>query len=165
MCSIHRSRALYVYLLITKYTDGEGGSTAERTLSVSKTINVRSSAQNVQQQIFFAYSSLTKNSTDTNIINPLTNPNAGATVEFTSSNDKVATVSQDGTVTPVGAGTTTITAVSKLEGKDDVSASYLLTIRKASITIAAPDITITYGMTQKRQLKKRKRPALSSQVG
>ena len=135
----------YIVTAEYKYTDGEGGSTAERTLSVSKTINVRSSAQNVQQQIFFAYSSLTKNSTDTNIINPLTNPNAGATVEFTSSNDKVATVAQDGTITPVGAGTTTITAVSKLEGKDDVSASYLLTIRKASVTITAPDINITYG--------------------
>ena len=119
----------YIVTAEYKYTDGEGGGTAERTLSVSKTINVRSSAQNVQQQIFFAYSSLTKNSTDTNIINPLTNPNAGATVEFTSSNDKVATVAQDGTITPVGAGTTTITAVSKLEGKDDVSACLLYTSR------------------------------------
>ena len=44
--------------------------------------------------------------------------------------------------------------MSKLEGKDDVSASYLLTIRKASVTITAPDINITYGMTQEEAIEK-----------
>lgn len=60
-------------------------------------------------------------------------PNAAADeVVYSSSNTAVATVAADGTVTLVGAGTTTITAsISDSETYEDASASYELTVEEA----------------------------------
>ena len=133
---------IYVITAEYSYTDADGNI---KKLSVSKTINVKNSDSKMQEQIYFAYSSLVKNSTEKDIKNPLTNNNAGASVKFTSSDDSVATVDKNGIVTPNGAGTTIIKAVSSLSGTEDVSASYILTIRKTPVTIKAPNITIEYG--------------------
>ena len=59
-------------------------------------------------------------------------PSAAATeVVYSSSNTKAATVAEDGTITLVGAGSTTITAsISNNTTYKDASASYLLTVTK-----------------------------------
>ncbi len=141
----------YIITAEYRYTDEDS---IEHMLSVSKTVNVKGADEKVQQQIYFAYSALVKNSTEKDILNPLTNPNAGSTVTFTSSDETVAKVNGEGLVTPVGAGTVTIRAVSHLAGTDDVSASYVLTIRKTPVTITAPDITVTYGASASDVLEK-----------
>ena len=136
------------------YTEGSGEDEISRTLSVSKTINVKNPDSKVQSQIYFVYSSLIKNSTEKNIQNPLVNDNASDSVIFTSSDEAVASVDENGTVTPNGAGTAIIKAVSKLSGADDVSASYILTIRKTPVTITAPSITVTYGADKTEVIEK-----------
>ena len=54
-----------------------------------------------------------------------------ATVNWTSSDEKVATVDSNGKVTAVAAGNATITATSESDG--DVSADYALTVNKAAV--------------------------------
>lgn len=58
-----------------------------------------------------------------------------ATVNWTSSDEKVATVDSNGKVTAVAAGNATITATSESDG--DVSADYALTVNKAAAKPAA----------------------------
>lgn len=53
------------------------------------------------------------------------------TINWTSSDEKVATVDSDGKVTAVAAGNATITATSESDG--DVSADYVLTVNKAAV--------------------------------
>lgn len=146
--NIFKPSASGVYVITAKYSYVDGDEIS-RTLSVSKTVNVKNPDSKMQEQIYFAFSSLVKTSTEKNIFNPLTNNNAGASVKFTSSDDSVATVDENGIVTPNGAGTTIIKAVSSLSGTEDVSASYILTIRKTPVTIKAPNITIEYGAKEK----------------
>ena len=58
---------------------------------------------------------------------------ASSAVAYSSSNTSVATVDSDGTVTPVAAGTTTITAsISNNATYNDASASYTLTVEAGS---------------------------------
>ena len=58
---------------------------------------------------------------------------ASSAVAYSSSNTSVATVASDGTVTPVAAGTTTITAsISNNATYNDASASYTLTVEAGS---------------------------------
>lgn len=62
---------------------------------------------------------------------------AGLTIEYSSSRETVATISSDGTVTLVGAGTTTITATSaETEEYYAGSASYTLTVSRATATLS-----------------------------
>lgn len=72
---------------------------------------------------------------------------AAGTVSYTSSDSSVATVgSQNGKVHILKAGETTITAVA--EATDEYasgSASYVLTVGKAGLTVTANNKTITYG--------------------
>ena len=63
---------------------------------------------------------------------PVTPDNAtNATVNWTSSDEKVATVDSNGKVTAVAAGNATIKATSESDG--DVSADYALTVNKAAV--------------------------------
>lgn len=80
----------------------------------------------------------------------LNNPN-GLTVTYTSSNPEVATVGENGNVTIVGEGTTTITA--KITGNpnyEDAEVSYELTVAPQPV-VAAPTFSLvagTYGKAQ-----------------
>ncbi len=80
----------------------------------------------------------------------LSNPN-GLTVTYTSSNPEVATVDENGNVTIVGEGTTTITA--KITGDanyEDAEVSYELTVAPQPV-VAAPTFSLvagTYGKAQ-----------------
>lgn len=74
---------------------------------------------------------------ETVAVNPLTNPNE-LTVAYTSSNEEVATVAEDGALTLVGVGTTTITAASEATDKFRAgTASYTLTVVDAACTTLA----------------------------
>lgn len=66
-----------------------------------------------------------------------------ATVNWTSSDEKVATVDSNGKVTAVAAGNATITATSESDG--DVSADYALTVNKAAVKQNKP--ATNYGGT------------------
>ena len=98
-----------------------------------------------QKPISFASGLLNKLTTDTTVTNALTNENSGATTTYTSSNTAVATVATDGTVTIKGAGSTTITAQSHVDGMTDVYAAYTLNVSKKEITVTVNDQTIKYG--------------------
>lgn len=83
------------------------------------------------QALSFSESSVTKTVGDGTFTNPLTHSvGTGAVVTYSSSNESVATVASNGTVTILGAGTTTITAnASMVPGEfASGSASYTLTV-------------------------------------
>lgn len=65
---------------------------------------------------------------------------SGGTITYSSSNEDVATVGSDGTVTALKAGTATITAKSVKAGTTPVYASYKVTVRKE---LTVDDFTIT----------------------
>ena len=71
-------------------------------------------------------------------------------ITYTSSNTAVATVNAtSGLVTIKGAGTATITAIKAADGAyAEATASYALTVNKATVTITANDKTSTVGDTQ-----------------
>ena len=71
----------------------------------------------------------------------------GGALTYSSSDESVATVDADGKAAIVGAGTAIITVTAaKVDGKyAETSASYILVIKKASLTVTANDHTITYG--------------------
>ena len=143
----------YIVTAIHTYDPGLENN-VKRELGVSKTIRVLAPEAEVQQQIYFTYSSLTKFATDSNIENQLINPNSGSTVTFTSENQNVATVNPEtGAITPLGEGTTKIMATSVLEGTPTVTASYILNIRKKPVTITAPEIRVPYGTTAEEALR------------
>ena len=87
-----------------------------------------------------------------------------ATVNWTSSDEKVATVDSNGKVTAVAAGNATITATSESDG--DVSADYALTVNKAAAkpaTIAelpVPQVQQPRRVTLHRPLLPRPRPLM-----
>lgn len=88
------------------------------------------------QNIVFAQPSMTKTFGEPNFTNPLDGPPVGK-VTYESSNPKVATVSAQGEVTIVGAGTTTITATA--QGDDNTAfaqASYTLTVSPKDMSTA-----------------------------
>lgn len=66
----------------------------------------------------------------------LTNTYPGGYVTWNSSDDAVAVVGTDGSVTPLSAGTTTITAVLTRSDADPLTASYVLTVKNA------PDVPV-----------------------
>lgn len=123
------------------------------TMSTSKTIYAITTSGE-QQQIYFKTPSMTVFAADAEVINPLINYNAGASVSFSSTNEGVATVDKTGKVTIQRAGTTTIKAVSSVANKQDVSASYVLTVIKKPITITAGDLEVEYGMKTEEILKR-----------
>ena len=79
----------------------------------------------------------------------LSNPGSQS-ITYASSNESVATVASDGTITLVAAGTTTITATAGASSQYEAgSASYLLTVKKASGSIvwSHDTCTVTLGAT------------------
>lgn len=79
------------------------------------------------------------------VTNNLVNPNGGARVTYESSDESVATVANDGSVTITGAGSTVIIATSSTENAADVYASYTLNVTKEVITVTAKDASVSYG--------------------
>ena len=71
----------------------------------------------------------------------------GGALTYSSSDQSVATVDADGKATIVGAGTVTITVTAaRVDGKyAETSASYILFINKATLTVTANNHAITYG--------------------
>jgi hypothetical protein len=71
----------------------------------------------------------------------------GGELTYASSDQTVATVNQEGTVTVIGAGETTITATAAaVPGKYlETTASYKLTVTKAQLTVTVQNTSIVYG--------------------
>ena len=70
----------------------------------------------------------------------------GRTVTWTSSNQAVATVAPNGTVTAVAPGSATITATS--EGKTGTATVTVTAVPVASVTVSPPTVNLTTGATQ-----------------
>ena len=89
-----------------------------------------------------SYASSTKATTVGGTVTNTFTTNSNATVSYASSNTSVATVASDGTVTPLSAGTTTITATVPENTcfTGGASASYTLTVYNFNAT-AATDVT------------------------
>ena len=89
-----------------------------------------------------SYASSTKATTVGGSVTNTFTTNSNATVSYASSNTSVATVASDGTVTPLSAGTTTITATVPVNTcfTGGASASYTLTVYNFNAT-AATDVT------------------------
>lgn len=80
------------------------------------------------------------------VINKLTYTGDG-TVTYSSSNNQIATVAADGTVTPIAVGTCTITAGAPATKKyKAASTSYTLTVEQASQTVSFPQDSIAINM-------------------
>ena len=74
----------------------------------------------------------------------------GSSLTYSSSNESVATVDKDGKITILGAGEVTITATASATEKYlETSATFKLTIKKASLTVTANDAEIYYGEESK----------------
>lgn len=73
-----------------------------------------------------------------------------ANVEWTSSNESVATVSEDGEVTAVGVGTATITATAKLvkAGETAVSGSIEITVQEEKVEVVVPTAVNVVALTE-----------------
>ena len=107
-------------------------------------LDIKSGTEETQKPIYFQSGIVNKKTTDAPFINPLTNDNA-STVIYKSSDDTIASVAADGTVTIHKSGSVTITAESVKSGTTPVYASYLLSIGREAVKISAVDKEITYG--------------------
>ena len=107
-------------------------------------LDIKSGTEETQKPIYFQSGIVNKKTTDAPFINPLTNDNA-STVIYKSSDDTIASVAADGTVTIHKSGSVTITAESVKNGTTPVYASYLLSIGREAVKISAVDKEITYG--------------------
>jgi len=139
------------------YADNTAPGTA--TVTVTGTGNYAGSTGSVSftitapqpQTLTFTQTTLVKAVTDPPFTNRLTQVGAG-TVTFHSSDPSVATVTNDGVVTVIGAGQTTITATaSAVPGVWlDATASYTLTVDSwgialsPAVNVAFPDVTYGY---------------------
>lgn len=85
----------------------------------------------IERQFAFDVSAVTTTLGRTFKAPVLTNTYIGGDVTWNSSDDAVAVVSTDGNVTPLSAGTTTITAILTLPDADSLTASYVLTVKNA----------------------------------
>lgn len=99
-----------------------------------------------QQPIYFTEGSASVYITDGTYRNTLVNPNTGAAVTYTSSNEAVAEVDEAGRVTLKKEGTVTIIATSEKDNTTPVTASYTLTVTKKTVTVKlAEGTTVIYG--------------------
>lgn len=104
-----------------------------------------------EQSITFEATAITKTIGDEAFINTITNQGAGnGTLSFESSNESVATVANDGTVTMLSLGSTTITVKKSTDDNyKAATASYTLNVGKIknylSFSNNATEFTFTYG--------------------
>ena len=101
--------------------DGESGEVSDIVTAV----------YTIERQFAFDVSAATTTLGRTFKAPVLTNTYLGGDVTWNSSDDAVAIVSTDGNVTPLSAGTTTITAILTLPDADPLTASYVLTVKNA----------------------------------
>ena len=81
------------------------------------------------QKLSFQENAVTVHANEKTVTNPINHTEDGGSVTYKSSDENVATVDESGTVTIVGAGTATITAMAAETGDyKDASASYELTV-------------------------------------
>lgn len=101
--------------------DGESGEVSD----------IVTAAYTIERQFAFDVSAATTTLGRTFKAPVLMNTYIGGDVTWNSSDDAVAVVSTDGNVTPLSAGTTTITAILTLPDVDPLTASYVLTVKNA----------------------------------
>ena len=138
------SAASEKYTIPNEYTVSDTGIPDFDSYANVGFMDIKSGAEEAQKPIYFKSGIINKKTTDAPFINPLTNSNA-STVTYSSSDDTIASVVDDGTVTIHKSGSVTITAESTKTGATPVYASYLLNISRESVTISASDAEITYG--------------------
>ena len=138
------SAASEKYIIQNEYTVSDTGIPDFDSYANVGFMDIKSGAEEAQKPIYFKSGIISKKTTDAPFINPLTNSNA-STVLYSSSDDTIASVADDGTVTIHKAGSVTVTAESIKTGATPVYASYTLTVSKEKITISAKDTEITYG--------------------
>lgn len=138
------SSASEKYIIQNEYTVSDTGIPDFDSYANVGFMDIKSGAEEAQKPIYFKSGIISKKTTDAPFINPLTNSNASM-VLYSSSDDTIASVADDGTVTIHKAGSVTVTAESIKTGATPVYASYTLTVSKEKITISAKDTEITYG--------------------
>ncbi|MBE6945023.1 MAG: hypothetical protein E7459_02920 [Ruminococcaceae bacterium] len=123
----------------------DGDTLPEGTFDNAGFMDIVAGLPEAQEPIYFTEGAVTVYLVDgTYSGNTLVNPN-NTVPTYTSSNESVAEVAADGTVTLKRTGTVTIFATSEKEGTTPVRASYTLTIEKKDATITVNGLTTTYG--------------------
>lgn len=123
----------------------DGDILPEGTFDNAGFMDIVAGLPEAQEPIYFVEGAVTVYLADgTYSGNTLVNPN-NTIPTYTSSNNSVAEVAADGTVTLKRTGTVTIFATSEKEGTTPVRASYTLTIEKKDATITVNGLTTTYG--------------------
>ena len=93
----------------------------------------------VQQELHFTYPTVNKMYGEASFTNPLKETDIQGTITYTSSNENVAKVAADGTVTILAATEGTVTITARTEGTTNYSsaeASFTLTVAKKGITVS-----------------------------
>ena len=124
------------------YLGRSGSSSGHQVKSIKITQSAPSSGECADPSLSYSNETITKTFGDAAFTNTLTNTN-GVAVTYSSTNENVATVANNGQVTIVGAGTTTIKATWAGNATYcEAEASYTLTVAKANI-----NPTLTYSNT------------------
>lgn len=121
------------YSLIRWYIEGSWDSQTNNTVTVTApTVGNKYIAEwkaKEAQEISFEQDAVTVHANETTVTNTLTKPADGGDVTYTSSDEKIATVNDNGDVTIKGAGTVTITATAaETDNYKKASASYELKV-------------------------------------
>ena len=137
-------RALYTIGEMFRVKDGDVSLPDLEEYENVGYMTIRSQA-GVLKPITFAEGAVSVYVTEGTYTNELNNENTGGTLKYRSSNEEIATVAADGTVTLNKAGTVTITAEYSRPNYTTVYASYILTVSKKPVNVAAVDDSVVYG--------------------
>ena len=121
------------YSLVRWYIEGSWDSQTNSTVTATApTVGNKYIAEwkaKAEQEISFEKDAVTVHANETTVTNPIKHTIGDGSVTYTSSNEKVATVNENGNVTIKGAGTATITATAaETDNYKKASASYELKV-------------------------------------